>query len=385
MAGRKLYLHIGSHKTGTTSIQFALMHNAEALVANGLQFFFQKQNGSWDGFPDLHDWIEYVEADRVVPKGARLSNLAGLVSSLSQYEQDIVVSSENFSFFFEKKHIEELHKALSKIFDEIEVICYLRRQDQHIISHAQEGSKTSRHAEYDLWGNDIASLPAYDKRFDYYLDYNKRIGMWMDVMGDDAVTVRCFDQSRLLKGDTIADFFALLGIENYQPGAWRNVGKTSTQAKLGHLLIGSGADNQAKLFSLIDSLELPKRKMEPSRAEAEDFYNHYREGNAALATRLKECEFPEFFSSDFSEYPEQSTDVWNKDEIGEIFAAVFRVLGSNFFDFTPRDLLQAAAHSQRKGDIDAGIRFLKMAQKIRPDGPHIAKRLKELRDLKQRD
>ena len=173
MPGRKLYLHIGSHKTGTTSIQFALKENTKALAENGLLFFFQKQNGSWEGFPDLHDWIKYIEANRVVPRGAQVPNLKQLVSSLSKYEQDIIISSENFSFFFEKKPIEDLHSALSKVFDEIRVICYLRRQDQHIISHAQEGSKASRFAEYDLWGNDTATLPAYDKRFDLYLDYKQ--------------------------------------------------------------------------------------------------------------------------------------------------------------------------------------------------------------------
>ena len=383
MSGRKLYIHIGSHKTGTTSIQHALRDSAEQLLNNGLVFFYQKQNETdWEGYPDLHNWIETVEFERVVPKGARLANPRHLVSLLSNYEQDIVVSSENFSFFFEKEYIEELYSSVSKIFDDIVIICYLRRQDQHIISHAQEGSKLLRELEGDLWGNSANSLPAYNNRFDYYLDYNRRIGMWMDTFGDDAVKVRCFERSRLKGGDVLVDFFSLLGVDDFSCVDARNVTKTSTRTKLHNIIIDAGIKNREKLFSFVNSLSLPERKMLPGREEAGAFYKHYQEGNSLLASRLGETEFSEFFSSDFSDYPEISTDTWGAHETNFILRSIFTSLGSGLLGLTVPDLLLAAESCLQAEKYGAAMRFTEAARAINPNNKRVKGMQEKIRNEK---
>nr|WP_321459035.1 hypothetical protein [uncultured Cohaesibacter sp.] len=383
MSGRKLYIHIGSHKTGTTSIQHALKENKEALGRKGLVFFYQKQNGTWNGFPDLHDWIEYVHKGRIVPQGARLSNGKNLLARFAEFEQDVIVSSENFSFFFERQNIEEIKTILSRQFDQIEIICYLRRQDQHAISHAQEGSKDQRHAEYDLWGNHSDILPPYDPRFDLYLDYNRRIGMWIDVFGEGAVKVRCFDRSRLVGNDAVADFFSILGVSDYVGGSRRNETKTALQTKLGHLLIGSSALNKGKLFTLINSLALPEQEMQPSRHQAEQFYSHYQESNLALSERLGVSDFPEFFSTDFSSYPEQSSDCWDRETVEGLLQALFSELGDNYLRLTLNDLLTAAALNKDLGNYSESFRFLRFAKALQPNSPRVQKEIADVRRLAQ--
>ena len=130
MKTRRLYLHIGSHKTGSTSIQQALSINARALAGQGLSFFRENRRRPGQQAAQAHSWLQFVTPGQLLPEGMRLADPAEFAGRLAASEGDLIVSSENFSFFFQPAAIAELAQTLRTVFAEIRIICYLRRQDR---------------------------------------------------------------------------------------------------------------------------------------------------------------------------------------------------------------------------------------------------------------
>ena len=134
--GRRLVLHIGAHKTGTTSIQKFLFQNRSSLQEAGVSYVVPNENAA-----HLH---EYLQLDRSVLTHPHFkADVHGLLELLSSASGDVVIgSSENFSFLFDPREVSELASALQREFSDIKIVCYLRRQDRHVISHHQEQSHT---------------------------------------------------------------------------------------------------------------------------------------------------------------------------------------------------------------------------------------------------
>ena len=218
-ARRKLYLHIGSHKTGTTSIQHNLAHNTEALAEHGLSYFYESRVPDKNQAPDLHSWLKFVDGERIAPFGMTVRHPERLVERLLATKGDVVISAENFSFFFGEQQIRDLYSHLTLVFSEIDVICYVRRQDRHVISHHQEGSKEERRAENQLFGHSGLAIPPWTPDHDLYLDYDRRLSMWADVFGRESLRVRVFDRARLRDNDVVADFFNQIGVPGLHPGS----------------------------------------------------------------------------------------------------------------------------------------------------------------------
>ena len=104
MHNRTLYIHIGCHKTGTTSIQRTLQNNKHTLTHRGIQFFFRNFDNGKNELPDLHSWLTYDEER--IPGEMRLRDVERLAQELSQLESDVIISSENFSFVYDLGEIQ---------------------------------------------------------------------------------------------------------------------------------------------------------------------------------------------------------------------------------------------------------------------------------------
>lgn len=239
MSDKSLFIHIGCHKTGTTSIQQALAANNVALAKKGIQFYYRDYFSGNNLAPQLHSWMGFDLDIGIVPDGMRIRDAEKLAQELSQIKKDVIISSENFSFLFDREEISSLQKALSQHFPEIKIICYIRRQDQHVISHHQEGSKIARRPEYDLFGHSPRAIPPYEAKHDLYLDYHTRLGMWADAFGDQNLVISVFDREKLLNGDVVADFFDVIGVDEFLPVGEKNTSLSAAQVKVGHLVNSS--------------------------------------------------------------------------------------------------------------------------------------------------
>jgi len=137
----RVIVHIGTHKTATTTVQDTFYANADLLAQHGLIYpTFRKHTGH-------HGLV----AERVglgpsyhLPEGG-LAALSQIAATYGDTDQTVFLSSEEFSRGQDGKRTDmALLRGLLDPFDEIEVICVLRDQWHFLQSIYLEISKSRR-------------------------------------------------------------------------------------------------------------------------------------------------------------------------------------------------------------------------------------------------
>ena len=360
---RTLYLHIGSHKTGTTSIQKSLSANILALAALGVDYPIGNND------TNLHDCFRPDKEFGFPERGFRLHRPKRLLRRLDACKNPtVVLSSEGLSYVFEPESAAEIHAMFQAHFDRTFVVSYLRRQDLLAVSHHQEGSKRPSRPAARLYGNRPNALPQSGPHLDRYLNYDARMALWADAFGRDAMRIRAFERDRLVGGDVVADFLTVLGIDpeaiENQPIANASFGFTRT--KVGHLIKDIIKDED--LQRLILQKMTGGGKMVPSRAEAQDFLAPYLDSNRRLNEIYKITEAPDLFSSDFSDLPEVPGDLWTEDTA----TAMFKVMAGLLAERSPDDddprmvALAKAAQTLKASDPVGAAQLSNLTTTLRP-------------------
>ena len=237
-----------------------------------------------------------------------------------------------------------------------------------------------RKAEYDLFGYSTRSIPDHESKHDLYLDYERRLGNWIKAFGKDNLVLRIFDRKLLLHGDVVADFFSLLGISKFDKIDDKNVSLGLTETKLGHLIVSGDFSHKVAMMNLLRRCKGDYIKMTPSRESAMAFYGKYRESNARLNAVLDLNIDASLFQEDFSDYPEDSADVWSEDVVNELLLKLLEEFDKNFSALDADDLREAALAVGRTRPRTA-VKLLKMAKAQRPDGLLIKRRLAEFEKI----
>lgn len=138
MADHRVYLHIGTPKTGTTHVQEMLWHNRERAATQGLLYPGYVHSAQFHAAVDLQrdtyaDWVEPI-AD-----GA----WARLVEHIAQWPGDALISSELLA----TANHEQVRRALASLaFAEVHVVATARDLARQIPSVWQENIR-NRHTE----------------------------------------------------------------------------------------------------------------------------------------------------------------------------------------------------------------------------------------------
>jgi hypothetical protein len=193
----KLIVHIGANKTGSSAVQRYLSMNSLALRAEGIIVpdedlriadkiqghhvfrFKQLMDSPSEGRKQLEEAIEAV--DLAHPKATA-----------------ILLSAENLTA---NPVAPSLFEGLTRRFD-IEVVIYIRRQDEYILSSWQQWYSK---VWVDFWAWAISVVGVMG-------DWRAYLENWETVVPRDKITVRIFERSKLEGGDVIADFHSMLGI-----------------------------------------------------------------------------------------------------------------------------------------------------------------------------
>lgn len=372
---RKLILHIGSHKTGTTALQQGLHQNGILLAALGITYV------GTANIAHIHSAIGPMNPARFLPEGYKVLDPQDLAARLAAADTETVVaSSENFSFFFDKAAMTALHQALRPHFEDIRIVCYLRRQDRHAVSHHAEGAKPNRQFEGALWGHAPTALPDYSTAHDLYLDYNHRLGLWADVFGDGAMVIRIYDRSLLKKRDILADFLDILDLDitGLHPTGDRNTSLGAAQTKVGHLM--NSLEVRAKNADSILARIAHEGRLMPSKPEARAFLARYAAGNRLLNQRFRITATPDLFNDDFSDYPDTPHSDWTEDRANAGLLAVLQqfIEVTSAINGPTADDLRNAAVALRTSHPDMALRLITAAFALRPAGSAIVKIKAEL-------
>ncbi len=124
-----LWLHVGTHKTGTTSIQRMILDHRETFTTHGVVPWLE--NESANAFALAHEiirpWLQTPMRllGKIADRAARLEALGGWASGLGR--PAALISSESFCFLRTQEERMALVTILGQHFSEIRPILALRR------------------------------------------------------------------------------------------------------------------------------------------------------------------------------------------------------------------------------------------------------------------
>jgi len=204
---RRALLHIGTFKTGSTTIQSFLHENADALLRQGFYYPHSLGRPNQHGLAlyAISDWRETGltrhhgiadRADRAEKQKEIKAALDRELESLSGEASIVIFSNEHLAGLYSNEEITRLKDLLSAHFDEISIIVYLRRQDKRIISDYTQKVRDGYVEELDL----LNYLPAEGR------DYAAFLEKWEAVFGRENIHPRIFDRSKFIGGDLVHDF-----------------------------------------------------------------------------------------------------------------------------------------------------------------------------------
>ncbi|GMG84875.1 hypothetical protein LNKW23_40910 [Paralimibaculum aggregatum] len=308
----KAILHIGTEKTGTSTLQIFFQLNRERLNANGFHY------PAFAGNTNQIRLAAYGQEDREFDDlriDLGIEDAAGLAAFRARMEREAaeeVAAHPDKTFIMSNEHLSSrlngppsvarLKRLLAPLFEEIEVVVYLRRQDQVAVSLYSTLLK--------FGGTRETIMPDPSDEPGRWL-YGHMLARWAEAFGREHVHPRIFDRSELAEGSIIEDFRIRWGLgSGYTPVKNAN---ESMQPAAGEVLrrlnahyppyIGlKGNPMRGDLGAWVGN-GFPGSGPKPSRAEAEAFYRHFEAANE----EVRRAWFPEretLFTEDFSAYPE---------------------------------------------------------------------------------
>ena len=193
---RKLFLHIGVHRTATSSLQKFLRDNEKVLLSHGYLYPYSAPRHA-------------AQIEQIVSGGISAADFA--IDLLRQVEQAsvpvdaVILSDEDISLIADPSILAGLQKMF-----EVKIVVSLRRQDLWLESWYLQNVKWQ-------WNPRLAHLTFDDffaqrDRF-FWIDYAAHLGRYEAVFGLDAVLVSVFETSSMPDGP-IAAFLRLLGISD---------------------------------------------------------------------------------------------------------------------------------------------------------------------------
>jgi len=195
----KLTLHIGTTKSGTTSLQKALLQCAPRLSKVGVYYDHHtlNQNGLELLVRDQGRWTREFRSMDPHVRALERKEAARIVERLKKATADrryaeAIVSSEYLSLF-DSQEVTRFLDLLDLPEVEIQVACYLRRPSRHWLSLGQQLLKAS------------STFPA---AADYRYDLREKLEAWQSDPRIRRMIVRPSDGGQLVGGSVVSDFVA---------------------------------------------------------------------------------------------------------------------------------------------------------------------------------
>jgi hypothetical protein len=236
-----LTIHIGAGKTGTTAIQSFLSRNRNWLRKQGVVVpdVAMRDGPEVDGCHT--SYFERPGADRTQSAAEFAKNVETLFAKSGV--RQVVISAENLSNP-DAGALTWLDDVVSRY--ETEVIIYLRRQDDYLLSSWQQ------------WFAKVE--PDFSTLLNSYVgvlgDWRAVLEQWERIVGRERIRVRLYERDRLLDGDVVADFAQFLRVDEAIPDhAAEKTANPSFNEAIVSLIPGSGLFKDAHDHAFYDFLD----------------------------------------------------------------------------------------------------------------------------------
>lgn len=314
---QKCLLHIGTEKTGTTSVQHYLASNRRELRKQGVIYPV--------GVKSSHSSLwEFAALAQDEPWKQDTGRAFGITDATSQdrFADDLrqslenefsnhgaastlVISSEHFqSRLHREESIAKLKAFLDPWVESYEVVIFFRRQDRFALSLLSTLLKSAVQ---------LPEVPATEllRITPRYYEYNMIFQRWMNIFGLEAMNAQIYKENHIPGNDIVAEFCRAASIPQLDVKPTQlNV---SLNKKGFHFLralneiaptIPGSLSNQNRVDLVrAVSANFAGKYYPISRDEAQEFYNEYQLTNKNLQSIAFPDHKGDLFDDDFSEYP----------------------------------------------------------------------------------
>lgn len=303
-AKKTVFIHIGTHKTGTTALQSWCLENRESLERK-YKIYYPSVFAYTDGH---HSFVRQISSeikqeiplrngktdekhyscnDRQLRKMLRLS---------SRNDCDVILSSEMFTYITKEEEIRRLLDILKGY--EIKIVVYFRPIFEWMHSAYHSRNRTFRK-------NILAPEEFYSQETggqQNRINSIELVKRWQKVFGENKVIVRPFIKKNLMNGSIVDDFFLSIDRDDINtrddffknlPSSQANVSLTPFRSEIlremnKHSSFAHLPDNQrSKIINRLASSRLIKEPAGVScffnRSYAKDLINKYHTEERQLA------------------------------------------------------------------------------------------------------
>jgi len=205
---RKLILHIGLHKTGTSAIQKHLISVEDKLSEKGWTLFRVRKDGSLSNVGNINTWVDFSGSGNDF--SASIDD--GMYDALGSTQGNIIASCEELSWL-NPNQILDMKTRLVEIFTDIKIICYVRRQDEHFVSHYKQGFRYPHSSARMFYSFTDPLNPLWENYYGKYLDYFAKAEAWASMFGESNVIFKEFNREKLHYRNSALDFLKTLELD----------------------------------------------------------------------------------------------------------------------------------------------------------------------------
>lgn len=202
---RRVVLHIGTGKTGTSTLQRALYRARHRLRRTGVDYAdlgLEVLDHFGERIPAHYGLFDLLRAG----DGAGHAALRGYLARSDA--GTTIFSCEDFYHHLDEGAIAALASALSDY--RVTVVCYIRRQDEYVDSAYRQRVKVGAAAkpfeEFLLRHTDESFLDSV------HANYERMLGPWERQFGLGQIALRLFEPTRFADGDLLRDFLLAAGL-----------------------------------------------------------------------------------------------------------------------------------------------------------------------------
>lgn len=189
---KKLYIHVGPHKTGTTLIQKICLDNQSNLQVIGINY------------PNV--FFNFLGHHGLIDKARNKSILPSEIEQIKSYESNILLSSENFIDLNENNW-----NYLKEVFHDfdIQIIYAWRRSSLKMYSMWQEAIKHGENQPFQEYYYQDLVKPGISRR----LMQSINIDMLSKVFQKEKIHILDYDSLKE-KGTLVENFFNLISVNS---------------------------------------------------------------------------------------------------------------------------------------------------------------------------
>ncbi len=191
---KKLIVHIGCGKGGSSAIQRGLRLNAGALAEQGIVVPSADLEAGSAVTGRHTQFFESLVERRAATDIPSLGDL--LDAAAGDGASTLVLSAENLS---NPTGFEKTFAKLKSRFD-VFIVLYVRRQDEYLASSWQQWNVKEGHSLLSWVARGVGIRG----------DWLRMVEPWAATFGDDHIIARVFDRERLVGGDVFLDFADVL-------------------------------------------------------------------------------------------------------------------------------------------------------------------------------